>query len=105
MSKFKKLNTSRTAGAGAIKHMKSKRKDGKMVGNTAPEALARLQKSFAAHIRDPQRVAAPEGVEDRRMEIYRDLFFNNIKNFISGNFPVLRTLYEDDARTTLCRDL
>ena len=75
-----------------------------MTGNTAPESLARLQTSFAAHIRNPQTNAAPVGIEDRRMAIYRDLFFNNIKNFISGNFPVLKTLFSDKAWTDLCRD-
>jgi len=75
-----------------------------MVSDTAPEALVRLQTSFAGHIRDPQSVAAPKGIEDRRMAIYRDLFFNNIRNFLSGNFPVLRSLYQEDAWITLCRD-
>jgi hypothetical protein len=75
-----------------------------MVDDTAPKALAELQTSFAAHIRDPQSVAAPEGIEDRRMAIYRDLFFNNIRSFLSGNFPVLKTLYEEETWTTLCRE-
>lgn len=75
-----------------------------MVSDAAPKALAELQTSFAAHIRDPQAVAAPEGIEDRRMGIYRDLFFNNIKGFLSGNFPVLKTLYKEAAWTTLCRE-
>ena len=82
----------------------NKQKDGRMVGDTPPEALARLQTSFAAHIRDPQAVAAPEGIEDRRMAVYRDLFFNNIRSFLSGNFPVLKTLYTEDAWTSLCRE-
>lgn len=81
-----------------------KQKNKRMVDETAPEALARLQTSFAAHIRDPQAVAAPEGIEERRMDIYRDLFFKNICNFISGNFPVLKSLYRPEAWTTLCRD-
>jgi len=75
-----------------------------MVGDRAPEALARLQASFAAHIRDPQGTEAPEGIEDRRMGIYRDLFFNNICTFLSTNFPVLKTLYKDEDWTLLCRD-
>jgi hypothetical protein len=75
-----------------------------MVAETAPEALARLQTSFAAHIRDPEGVAVPDGIEDRRMGIYRDLFFNNICNFLSSNFPVLRSLYDKTAWTTLCRE-
>jgi len=75
-----------------------------MTSDAAPEALARLQTSFAAHIRDPQSAAAPEGIEERRMDIYRNLFFSNICNFLSGNFPVLRTLYEESDWITLCRD-
>ena len=75
-----------------------------MTGNSAPEVLARLQTGFAAHIRDPQSRAAPDGIEDRRMAIYRDLFFNNIKSFMSSNFPVLKTLLSDAAWTSLCRD-
>src|SRR5262249_43604350 len=54
-----------------------------------------LQYRFTAHIRDPERNPAPEGVEDRRMAIYRDLVYSNIESFISSNFPVIRTLYDD----------
>jgi hypothetical protein len=54
------------------------------------------QYAFAAHIRDPDNVAAPEGVEDRRMAIYRELFFNNIRNLLATMFPVLRKLHSDD---------
>ena len=75
-----------------------------MTGDAAPEALAKLQTSFAAHIRDPNATPAPEGIEDRRMDIYRELFFNNISNFLSANFPVLRTLYKDAEWTILCRE-
>lgn len=84
--------------------MKKKQKNTQMPNDATPESLASLQTRFAAHIRDPQSVPAPEGIEDRRMGIYRDLFFNNICNFISGNFPVLRTLYKDSDWTNLCRD-
>ncbi len=75
-----------------------------MAGDTAPDALFRLQTSFAAHIRDPQEVAAPEGIEDRRMGIYRELFFNNICNLLSANFPVLNSLYTKSAWAALCRE-
>ena len=85
-------------------HMKRKHENSKMADDTAPEALARLQTSFAAHIRDPQAVAAPEGIEDRRMAIYRRLFFNNICNFLSSNFPVLKSLYTESDWTALCRE-
>lgn len=64
----------------------------------------RLQCQFTAHLRDPQGHAAPPDVEDRRMEIYRDLVFANIEMFLSSNFPVIRTLYDDDDWNVLARD-
>jgi len=74
--------------------------------NTAnkPENLRSLQIAFAAHIRDPENQAAPEDVEDRRMNIYRQLFFNNINKFLASNFPVLHQLYDDKAWRQLARD-
>ena len=65
---------------------------------------ARIQREFTAHIRDPERAPAPEGVEDRRMKVYRDLFFNNIQSLLAGNFPVLRDLYGEDGWRDLVRD-
>ncbi|MFQ5608706.1 MAG: DUF2063 domain-containing protein [Woeseiaceae bacterium] len=53
------------------------------------------QYEFAAHIRDPEHRPAPEGIEDRRMAIYRNLFFNNLRNLLAKNFPVLRKLHDD----------
>ncbi len=69
-----------------------------------PENLRSLQIAFAAHIRDPENHAAPADVEDRRMDIYRQLFFNNIKRLLASNFPVLRKLYDDEAWRQLARD-
>jgi len=54
------------------------------------------QYAFAAHIRDPENVAAPEGIEPRRMAIYRKLFFNNLYNLLGTFFPVLRKIHSDD---------
>ena len=53
------------------------------------------QYAFAAHIRDPQHVPAPSGIEDRRMAIYRELFFSNLKSLLSNMFPVLKKLHSD----------
>lgn len=75
-----------------------------MAIDTAPESLRKLQTGFAAHIRDPQTSPVPDGIEDRRMAIYRDLFFNNIRSFLSTNFPVLRSLFDATGWDTLCRD-
>lgn len=61
------------------------------------------QQAFMAHIRDPKLHPKPDGIEDRRMAIYRDLFFNNISGFISSGFPVLKTLYSDEDWSKLVR--
>jgi hypothetical protein len=61
------------------------------------------QLAFAAHIRDPQNVPAPEGIEDRRMAIYRDLFFNNLKSLLSNMFPVLKKLHSPEAWSRMIR--
>ncbi len=64
----------------------------------------RKQYAFAAHIRDPQKNAAPEGIEDRRMAIYRDLFFNNLRNLLGSTFPVLKKLSGKDRWAVLIRE-
>ncbi len=63
----------------------------------------RLQRSFAAHLRNPERHPAPEGIEDRRLSVYRELFFNNINGFLEKGFPVLRSLYDEPGWRRLVR--
>ena len=58
-------------------------------------ALRDSQMTMARYLRDPQGQPPPAGVEERRLKIYRDLVYNNIEGFISGGFPVLRSLYDD----------
>lgn len=61
------------------------------------------QYAFAAHIRDPQNVPAPGGIEDRRMAIYRELFFNNLKSLLSTTFPVLKRLHDEQKWRRMIR--
>jgi hypothetical protein len=68
-----------------------------------PEFIRR-QIEFAAHIRDPENQPRPADVEERRMAIYRDLFYNNIESLLAGNFPVLHELLADDHWHALIRD-
>jgi len=65
-----------------------------------PMGFQRLQRDFAAHLRAPDDCAPPPRIEDRRLGIYRDLIYNNIESFISGGFPVLRSLFSDSGRDT-----
>lgn len=67
-------------------------------------AFQRKQHAFAAHIRDPARCPAPDGVEDRRMAIYRELFFNNLNRLLGKSFPVLRKVLGEDDWRALLRD-
>ena len=69
-----------------------------------PESLEQLQQQFTRHLRDPQHHPAPAEIEDRRMQIYRDLLFNNIKNFITNGFPVLHSITADTAWESMVRD-
>lgn len=62
-----------------------------------------LQYAFAAHVRDPAANPVPDGLDDRRVAIYRDLFFNNIESLLAGNFPVIRSLHDVAAWRTLVR--
>lgn len=73
-------------------------------GSADPPEFIRRQYAFAAHLRDPALHPAPADVDDRRMAIYRDLFFNNVRDFLAGTFPVLRRIHDDDAWTRLIRD-
>jgi len=68
-----------------------------------PEFISK-QLEFAAHIRNPAMNSKPDDVEDRRMGIYRELFFNNVEGFISSGFPVLRELFDDTAWHEMIRD-
>ena len=61
------------------------------------------QFAFAAHIRDPKHVPAPDDIEDRRMAVYRDLFFNNLKSLLSNMFPVLKKLHAPDDWARIIR--
>jgi hypothetical protein len=62
-----------------------------------------IQYAFARHIRDPENNPAPTDAEDRRMAVYRELFFNNLRNLISQTFPVLRKLHGRDKWDSFIR--
>ena len=71
-----------------------------------PDAPARLraqQLMFAHHVRDPGQNAPPPGIEERRLRVYRDLFFNSIGGLLAANFPVIRRTLADEAWQALVR--
>lgn len=64
----------------------------------------RTQFAFAAYIRDPLNAAMPADVSPVRMAMYRELFFNNIENFIATGFPVLKSLLAGERWVNLVQD-
>jgi len=62
------------------------------------------QDEFAAYIRDPENNPVPADVKEQRMFMYRELFFNNIEGFLSGNFPVIRKILNDRQWLALVQD-
>lgn len=68
------------------------------------KSFQQTQFALTGHLRNPDGTPAPEGLEDRRLGIYRDLIYNNIEGFIAGSFPVLRSLLSDTTWHALVRD-
>ncbi len=66
--------------------------------------FTRVQYQFTAHIRQPDRNPAPDGLPERRMRVYRELLYNNIESFIANNYPVLRKILPDARWHAMVRD-
>lgn len=66
--------------------------------------FARVQRAFAAHLRDPDHNPPPADIEPRRLQVYRDLIFNNIAQFVRTGFPVLCGLLGAARVDRLVRD-
>lgn len=65
---------------------------GRCAGGLTPMSQhpdAAIQLAFARHLRDPQRHAAPAGLDPQRVATYRRLFFNNVESVLGANFPVI----------------
>ncbi|MDP2227839.1 MAG: putative DNA-binding domain-containing protein [Moraxellaceae bacterium] len=60
------------------------------------------QKRMTDWLRAPEREQAPD-VELRRLAIYRELFFNNVRDFVESAFPVLKSLLPADEWDALVR--
>lgn len=64
----------------------------------------KLQYQFTAHIRNPGRYPCPSDIEPRRMNIYTELLYNNVENFMSSSFPILRAITAENNWHGLIRD-
>ena len=75
-----------------------------MSATASPRSFTEHQFAFTAYIRDPKRSAVPEDIEKRRIDLYRELMFNNVESFLSTGFPVLRRLMDEGSWTALVQD-
>jgi len=69
----------------------------------APARLHAQQRAFTAHLRDPDHIAAPEGMDARRLGVYQRLVFNNVLGLLGNGFPVCVQLLGDAAWAALVR--
>lgn len=53
------------------------------------DVLQDQQFALARHLRDPETHAPPPGIEERRVRVYRELFFNSIEGLLRNGFPVI----------------
>lgn len=63
----------------------------------------RIQQQFANYIRDPASNSVPSGIEQRRMDIYKRLFFNNLASFCAKSFKSFRPFIDEAQWNTLIR--
>jgi uncharacterized protein len=61
------------------------------------------QWALTRHLRDPAHHPAPDGLEAARLQVYRDLLFNNLQALLAGSFPVLLQILTTAEWDALCR--
>jgi len=64
----------------------------------------RLQYAFAASIRDPQNNPHADVAPADRIQIYRQLIYNNLESFLSRVFPILKATLGGEAWSALVDD-
>ena len=67
-------------------------------------AFMQKQYEFARYIRNPDRNPKPADIESRRMNIYHELFFNNVENFMATTFPVIKSILSEQHWESMIRD-
>jgi hypothetical protein len=60
------------------------------------KSFHQVQNNLGQHLRAPDQCNFESDVEDRRLAIYRDLFFNNILSLLTSSYPVMSKILADD---------
>jgi len=69
----------------------------------APESLRNFQIPYGRYLRSPSDYSLPEGVPERRSEIYEGLLFNNLCSFLDRCFPVTQSIFGAEQWRLWCR--
>lgn len=67
-------------------------------------SFEQTQRAFIGAIRDPGNYSTPADIEERRMAVYRELFYNNVEDFLASSFPVLKEISGNNAWHALVHD-
>jgi len=63
-----------------------------------------IQKAFTEHLRNPDHVPIPNGLDKRRVGIYSELIFNNLSSLLSDFFPIIKSILNPHQWERMVRD-
>ncbi|MSP86418.1 MAG: DUF2063 domain-containing protein [Methylotenera sp.] len=66
-------------------------------------SFQQYQQAFTAYIRDPINQPRPQNVNAKRMDVYKDIVFNNLFEYVSACFPVAQKVLGKRAWLKLIR--
>jgi len=72
--------------------------------NKLPNNFIDTQQKFTDYIRDPINNPALSDIKKPRLDMYRELVFNNLEGFLANNFPVLKTILHESQWSELLQD-
>ncbi|WP_065260376.1 HvfC family RiPP maturation protein [Pseudomonas bananamidigenes] len=65
--------------------------------------LEQQQRALTRYLRDPENQTPPADMNAARVNVYRDLVFNNVSQLLGGTFPVLIRIIGQERWCTLIR--
>jgi len=66
--------------------------------------LQEQQRVFSDLLRYEKNDPALSHIEERRLRIYQDLFFNNIESLLANGFPVIRKIFGEQSWKSLVKE-
>ncbi len=66
-------------------------------------SFQKTQLQFTGYLRDPDNAPTPD-LPAERLQVYSELIYNNIENFLASAFPVMRKILPDAEWHSLARD-